>query len=412
MTIDAKRFFLLIYVIANLYAGILFLYKGELGGDFSLFPVENSLLLALCTVLVVFSYYFILGPYYSFFVRRFFKLNLKARELKYSKLLGVLVVILQLLFVTYVMLTGAYRAGSTVTVDGFIKYIWIFLPVDMIFLVYYSKFRSSKLSKYNIALYICSNLLRGWTSFVFILLFMELRWFFYVSKKTISLKMASFLFCMAMVLVPALISLKWAVRVAENVTIETIPLIIEDVLLIASRNVTDQGTFSYLTLLVSSISERLQHLSNVYMLAEHSDEFRAAYYSAQFLPYFAEGLPQLTLLSVFDVPYYDLHTFLPNYFYPLADAGTSFHTGFLSWAFISPYLSVVYFLYVTFLILFGVYLAKKLCGNMSLDLIWFSLMLYLMNGWFNAYINILIAFSVVITIEKFFSIVMTVNNFD
>lgn len=390
MKFNPRTMFLLLYCFSNIAATFIFLDKGALGGDFKNFPINDPLLLIVSCISVVLSYILILTVIFNKLSLKFLSSNAKKKPL--NKSMHFFVLILQIAFLYYCMKTGAYIAGSTIKVDSIIKYLWIMLPVDYIFLVYYSLARETKYFKYNVAIYVLSNIIRGWTGFFVLVFFLESYHQFIVKNKKIKKKHIISILFLLIIVVPLLISVKWAVRAADTVSLDTLLIIIDSALTNLLQNTEVDGVDVLYNFFVM-ILERLQHVANIYQLAAHSDAFWEELVNGTYLPFIFEGLPQYTITQAFGIKYVDLHVYLPQYFYgdKFQGINNSFHTGFVGWLFISPFIWIFYLLYMFFLVAFSMLLMKRLNSELGKGLIWLCILMFIMNGWLNAYVNFIMA---------------------
>ena len=390
MNVNPRALFLTLYIFCNIAATFIFLERGFLGGDFKDFIVQDDFLLITVCVFVVVSYILLLTTVFNKLSSIFLSKNSKPRVL--DKSMHFFILFIQMFFLLYCMETGAYIAGSNVKVTNPIKYLWILIPVDYVFLVYYAVARESKFFKYNLIIYIFSNIVRGWTGFFVLVLFLESYYQFVIKKKKLEKKHIISFFVLLFVVVPLLISVKWAIRAADTVNLETLLIIVSS----AYDNFLQDSEISFLEVFgrfFVIIVERLQHVANVYQIAQYSDVFWHDLVKGNYLPFIFEGLPQYTILKFMGIEYVDLHVYLPQFFYgnKFQGVNNSFHTGFVSWLMISPLLWVFYLGYMFLLVSFSMALMKRLNSALGTGLIWLSILMFIMNGWLNAYFNLIIA---------------------
>ena len=153
-----------------------------------------------------------------------------------------------------------------------------------------------------------------------------------------------------------------------------------------------------------SVLMRFQHLDIVINMINNSIVLSEKLHNREFLYFFEEGLPQFTLermLGWTRVP--DIHIKLIDYFavYPAGSGVVSnTHTGLVGWLWIIPEWAPVYLGYVLMLTWAGVWLAKKLGASDGIvELVWFAVLVWVMNGWFGAYIEFLQALVVVLMLK-------------
>ena len=390
MHINPRLFFSSIYIFCNIIACCFFLESGVLGGDFKGYPVEDSFVLVIlalfvmCSYIVFLHFIFPLIDSISYKKKQVINLNLKFH---------IFVLFIQLFFVLYCLFTGAYIAGSTVTVNNPIKYLWIFLPVDYFFLVYYVTAREHSFFKYNLAIYILSNVVRGWSGFFVYVIFLEMCYFFVVRKNKISTLKLVLISSFLIMIVPIIISVKWAVRAESSLDIHTLGSVFYFAITNLFYGAESISFLDVFTNFATIIIERLQHLANVYVLYINSENFSSSLYDLNYLPFFMEGLPQYIIIQSLGFTYVDLHTWLPGFVYgdKFSGINNSFHTGMVGWLVISTYMIPFYFIYVILLTFTALILVKRLNYVFGPSLVWLCCLMFLMNGWFNAFINLIIA---------------------
>ncbi|CAM4208397.1 oligosaccharide repeat unit polymerase [Roseateles saccharophilus] len=86
---------------------------------------------------------------------------------------GKIIAVLQIGFVIYFIGAGTYVAGSTQRDSSLLSKIWVLIPVDLLFVVFYGTYRDSKYFILNFAIWITSSLLRGWSGVVLTAIFIE-----------------------------------------------------------------------------------------------------------------------------------------------------------------------------------------------------------------------------------------------
>lgn len=194
---------------------------------------------------------------------------------------------------------------------------------------------------------------------------------------------------------PFLIEIKWAIRTFGNIyVIDNILGIIKNTNWFESMWKGLEGTLM-----------RLQHLDIVIDIINSSAALSEKLHNREFLYFFEEGLPQFSIERILGFPRVpEIHIKLIDYFavFPAGKGVVSnTHTGLVGWLWIIPEWAPVYLLYVLMLTWAGVWLGKKLGATGGIiELIWFAVLVWIMNGWFGAYIVFLQALVVVI-IAKF-----------
>jgi len=393
-----RIFWLGIYILAAIVAASLFAARGMLGGDSVGIPLPDIRTLIVATSSVVIFYLIWMGPVFnaleklsiSPLVERWKDSGLPEDD----KLVSIFVLIVQGSFLIYCFVEGAGVAGSTKRVDLAIKYVWILLPADVIFFVYYAMYRQSRWFLPSLILYILSNMLRGWLGFWLIIAFLEGA--FRIREKRFDWKKISLTMSLFVYAIPFLIEIKWAIRKFGNAYILNWQNL--------SSVVNNVNWWESIVRACESVLMRLQHLDIMINIIINSTALSEKLRGREFLYFFEEGLPQFTLerlLGWARVP--DIHIRLIDYFavYPAGSGVVSnTHTGLVGWLWIIPEWAPVYLIYVLMLTWAGIWLAKKLGANQgTVELVWFAVLVWVMNGWFGAYIEFLQALVVVLMLK-------------
>lgn len=390
-----RHFWLGIYLLAAVAAAGLFAARGELGGDSVGIPLSDLRTLMAAVSCVAISYLvWMCSVFHSLekiAVAPWFANGGRGALPEDDKPISIFVLILQLSFLAYCIVEGVGVAGSVKHVDLAIKYIWILLPSDAIFFVYFALYRQSRWFLPNLVIYILSNMLRGWLGFWLIIAFLE--GVYRIREKKFEWKKVSIAMALFFYLAPFLIEIKWAVRKFGNAYIlnwENLVGVIGSV-----------SWWDSFVRMSESVLMRLQHLDIVIDIVNNAGVLAEKLHEREFLYFFEEGLPQFVMERALGWPRVpDIHIKLIDYFavYPAGSAAISnTHTGFVGWLWIIPELAPLYLMYVLMLIWFGIWLAKKLGATGGIvELVWYAVLVWVMNGWFGAYIEFLQALVAVI----------------
>jgi hypothetical protein len=376
---------LLAYIIANLIAAYVMYDTNLLIGDMvgaRLFD-KNALLVA--TAVVVFFYYFILKTGYGFMVKIRVPKLVRIRETdKNSYILGYIMFALQVLFLVFNLVEGVNVAGSgTVKSDSPIAFIWIFIPVDILFLCYYGFQRDHAMFKYNIGIYVLSNVLRGWSSIFLFIIFFE--WCRAFRAKKINFKtliIGGFAFVLVY---PVLLHLKWVMRGATSTDFSTLIGLFFNVL--ASKDY-----FEFMGESIVQLVSRLQHTSIVVEIIQYHELLQLQFDKGGILPFWNDGLPQLAyrrLMGIQAPPSVGValtDLLMPKYEFELGS--WNINVGFTGWFFIVPYLVPLYLFYNFILCLLSVFFIKQLnCKENSFDVLWITWLIFLLPGWSASFVG-------------------------
>ena len=393
-----------IYVLATLIATVVFGVAGELDGDLIGFPLPSYSILVIATIFVVVSYLVWMWPVFNILA------SIKVSPLIQSwktadishdqRIAGVFVLLVQIFYFAFNFMEGANVAGSRLHSDSPLRYFWILLAPDILFLVYYGIYRKSRFFAPNLIIYLLSNSMRGWLGTWLVVLFMEGA--YRVREKRLSWKKAFVVLGIFGLFFPILVQLKWIIREqGANVFINGLEVF--------------EGIFSFAINMnwLDAFSDamrptvmRFQHLANVVGIIGSSSELSAGLTNREFLYFFEEGLPQYTLekvLGIAGVP--DIHNMLLTYLTPEklpVDTITNTHVGLVGWFWVTPELLPLYLFYVLLISWVGIWLAKKAGGGpVLMDMVWFAWLGWLLNGWFATYIAFLQALVILMSVRLF-----------
>ncbi|QXB02310.1 oligosaccharide repeat unit polymerase [Aeromonas sp. FDAARGOS 1416] len=380
-TSRARILFLVLYVVANIYAYLTMVDIERYVGDYS-FSLNTKMPLLLILLMVLFSYYVVCGPIYNFGIKikASFPKMCSVNRLLYF---GWSVLFLQILYFIYNFTTGSNYAGAS-NPEGVVRFLWLILPVDYIFYIYYvfARTSKSKLVKFNLFIFALSQLSRGWLGWLLVFIYVELCFWLKRNDGNIRLKLKRFyiyiLFIPVLGLFPLLVYLKVAMRDA---------LSLQDLSVL--YGIINELDFNFVFLsFFDALFFRLQHFSNVVFVYDNLNIIRDFLQSDRVAMFYFEGLfPQLISKLINITPGEDIHLFLYSYF--VNDkyfTETTLQTGFVSWLFFDIGTSIIYLSYILLLIFSSIYLSKKTGSHEVQSLTWFFVFLYLMNGWFNAYL--------------------------
>jgi len=376
-----------IYLAANVYAAWRFSSSGELDIEYSTIRIPSLAVFLSAIVGVVFSYWFFLWPVF----RGLERIRIAPyRELRSKdgtdaeKLVGWAVLVLQVLFLYFALSEGVYIAGSAKKSDSLLNWVPIFLVPDSLFLVYYGLYRNSSLFFPNLLANVISNVLRGWSGMWLYMIFLEIarsvrggrfRW----SVMFVVLGAVA-------VLLPAITQVKWIVRGLGTTDGGVLDALVSSI---------DFSIAELYSAAFAWISMRLQHLSSILSVIQGGDVLRAALGNGSSKLFFEEGLPQFILYRLFDlknIP--DAHSAIPQLLLNLPNIDSIdvsvVHLGVSGWVWLLPTWAPLYLLYVISVGGIGIWMMKKMGGRgFAMDAIWIGWTLYLMNGWFAAYISLL-----------------------
>lgn len=379
-------YMLLLYIFFNTYGLFYVFLNKETFGDFVL-PLKSDyfLLLAYLSVIIPFVFFNLwLFPYFQN------RMRMSTPRLSTENKMSMFVLILQVMFIVFNLIEGVNSAGSNLTTSSPIKYIFIMFAPDMFFLILYGFARNNTFFKYNLIVYLISNLQRGWLGGLLTVLIIE--FFVFYKKYGFSRKLiftVSSLGALVILISPYLVALKWAVRAyfggISSDTNAEFDLIFS------------LGNKEYLTSLgetLNYIIARFQVLSNTYLMFEYSNVIYSAADKGEFVSFYLVGLPQMLIIKLFGFDYQMLNSFIASIFdsnYYINSSTYNTHTGWFGWVISEPYLVIQYFIYSVSLIWFVVYFSSKIGGEYIYIVTWVMTLMLFMQGWIHAYISLLIA---------------------
>ncbi|WP_199052849.1 oligosaccharide repeat unit polymerase [Aquitalea sp. ASV15] len=396
---DSKKIWLLIYIISNMVAATIIFFTGMLVGDFEGVPFEDDFLLLFSLAIILISYWFFLGPLFSWVKR--FKVdgnrgNTCNRNEKY--LFGIVLFFMQIGFMAFNLLEGVNAAGSGGAVSNSpFAIIWVIFPVDMLFVIYYPLCRYEKMFKFNLIIWLVSNLQRGWSGVFIILMFFELG--ILAKKGKLSISRVSIVGVGVLILYPFVIASKWVIRSFSKVGFDFFDM--------STGLVRAFSEIDYVAALSEGFLHLIGRLQTVSALIETiviRKTLSHAFDAGSFLPFWKEGLFGLLYDKVFSVgKIMTLGVYFTQYTGPnnaIGDLGEwNVNSGFPSWVFIAPEYLFFYLGYVFMLCVFSVFLTKKISADdFQLDGLWLIWLLFLLPPWLGAFVGYIYAMIVFIAI--------------
>ena len=158
------RFLFNFYLFSNIFGFIYIWNTKTLIGDYkdiSLY-VKDALIFAI--IIIVNTLFLLHGFLFNFFEKTFnndFKVEINHYV---DKNIGYILLILQVLFLNYCMYYNVGIAASEhISKTTLLRKIWLLIPIDWMFIIYYSLHKKNNLVRVNIPLCIISNISRGWS---------------------------------------------------------------------------------------------------------------------------------------------------------------------------------------------------------------------------------------------------------
>jgi len=390
---------LLLYIVVNIFAAGMMLDTGELIGDVAGVPLTTSIgMLIWITILVVVSYIIILGPFFDFISRiEIPKINFSVDDSKLGERIGAFLIILQLGFMLFNWVEGVNVAGSNNTrSNSIISLLWVLIPVDALFIIYYGMYRENKYFKINLVIWIFSNIMRGWSGVFLVVVFFE--WCRAMQNKKINfLKIIGFA-AIILAIYPLILNMKWLFR---SIGAGLEPSIVIEGFIGA---LADPGYFFMITNGIEHIIARLQVTSVAVEVMQLSSLLQSEFLNGNIAPFWKEGLlgivydkaflnEKILSIGVAFTQYADF-----SWDFEVGDWNTN--VGYVSWFIIAPYLAPVYILYTLFLCGSSFFLVKLIGDStLSRNMLWYIWLAYLMPPWPGVFIQFLYALCVFLVIK-------------
>lgn len=399
MSLQPRLAWLGVYVAVNIIGAFMMAGSGMLIGDTAGNPLYSIGALWLATSLVVLSYLLILGPLFNFFSRiKVEPILFGADEQVIGVRIGRVLLALQLGFMLFNLATGVNIAGSnTVGTDSVFSLLWVFVPVDLLFFIYYGTYRDSKYFWVNAAVWLVSNMLRGWAGMYLFILFFE--WCRAVKRGRIKLRHVLITTAVVLVLYPVFTNLKWLFRLSASGA----PL--GDIAQTLFDSASEFDFFSLIGEGVGHIVGRLQVTSLVVEVIRLRDLLQAKFALGEFMPFWSEGLHGIIYDRLFS-SHKSLSIGVAFTQYGPFDAGLgalgdwNTNIGYVGWFFIAPYLLPVYLAYTFFLAFLAFYFLKKIGATDSArDMMWLAWLVYLLPPWFAVFTTFIYALLVFMVLK-------------
>lgn len=397
------------FVIINIVASLIMHANKELIGDLSGTEIHTPSTLWLSLCLICLSYILLMFPIYSTLQRiKITRIKFKKSDKILGRRIGVVVFILQLLFFVFNSYYGVNTAGSNnITADTGLSYFWVIVPADSLFVIYYAYYRDNKLFKFNLAIWLLSNLIRGWAGVILFVIFFE--WCRMHRRGGIRLVKVILLGTGVIVLYPILSIFKWIMRASRGDSIN-----LSEVISKSGSDLANQDYFQLIQFGLEHIIARLQLTSVLVEVINLKESLQSHFSNGDFLPFWMEGLHGILIERLF---FGEKTKSIGVAFTEYANFGWAFEVGdwninvsLPAWFFISPYLSVVYVIYIVFLCFLSVFFVK-LIGETegAKDLLWLTWFVYIIPLWLGTFVAFIYALLVFFIIKYILSSVPNIK---
>lgn len=384
---NPRNFWLYLYIGINIISVGLIVGNGFLIGDPYGHAYESDALIILLALATVISYAFILGPLFGLLARIRVEPIVSSCELNsVSIYLGLVLFFLQAGFFAFNIFAGVNVAGAASSVsDSPFSLVWVFIPVDALFFIYYGYCRGHKLFIFNLVLWLVSNVMRGWSSVFLVVIFFEycrLGRLGLITKKLVLLS-----FVAALVGYPVINGIKWAVRLAAGSGASVVDMV-------QSVNIQG-GEVDYSDVVSDGVVHLVGRVHMVSMLSkvyENASVMALELNNGVFYPFWKEGIIGLAFDKISG-----RQKVVPVGVAMTSYAGLSTVENFGDWNVNISYLGWIlfdymdlhwYILYTLLLCSLSLFFLKKISGgNSGYDGVWFAWLLYLMPAWWGAFVG-------------------------
>ncbi|MFM5806864.1 oligosaccharide repeat unit polymerase [Aeromonas veronii] len=377
-----KFVFFIFFILVNIFSYVLVTNSGSLIGESSAIEFTSWYFVVPVLIMLVISYFFILCPVYIIFrkvyVRSIFPHGIPN---DISKFIGIIVLSLQLSFILYFSLTGTFSANSTERAGSIGSAFWVFISIDNLFLVYYALFRETNLFKYNLFFAVASNVLRGWSSIFFIIIFLEFSRLYRLKRLKMYILLLSSV--LVIVLYPFIYFGKLILR-AMTISGGDLSVGVDLVFTGLEKSADSVSFVTALSVSLEQVITRFQLLSNALAVYEVREYLNDKLVAGDIVPYWAESIYGIIFHKMLNLSYgINLGEMMANIISSSPfDTSWNSNPSFLAWFFIEPSSSICYILFVLTLCAVSMFICKLSSGTgLYLDLIWFSWLIYVLPGW-------------------------------
>lgn len=378
--------------------------SGMLIGDLSGNPLYSKNILWIATLLVCSSYIFLLGPVFSFISKiRINKLSIGSLDESVAEKIGIILIFLQLGFMAFNFAAGVNIAGAnTSRSNNPLALFWVAVPVDALFFIYYGFCRESPRFKWNLIVWILSNMMRGWSGMFLFVAFFE--WCRAYRSGRISWRMVALVASIGILFYPVLVNIKWVFRLSA-----TSGMSLETFFTSISNNLSSEDVLTIIGAGIEQVIGRLQVTSLVVEVARVQAYVQEEFARGAFTPFWLEGLHGIFIQkSLFHENYIPIGVAFTQYgdfsWQPEMLGDWNTNIGYVGWFFIAPHLIPFYLLYTISLGAIAVFLAKWIGWNETVkDMVWLAWLVYLLPPWFATFVSVIHAMLIFLVLKFFLS---------
>lgn len=375
---NPRTAWLILIATLNIISAYLIFEENSLLGESAEIPLRNSLSVLPALLMVLLSYFGV----QAIILPLYFRLKIipyRFKSLEIDKKCGLVLLVLQVCFITFFTVTGTFIAGSREQSDSPLTALWVLVNVDTLFFIYYGFYRESKLFQINLLISVISNVLRGWTGVFMLIIFMESARL--IRAKKLKLRHILLSILVVVLFFPIVQIAKFHVRDSSATSSQDITVyqIVENVT--SSTNASD-----YIELAKSTgqqIITRLHLVSSTILISQELDTLVANFEAGQIQNFWKEGIYGIIYDRLTGEPS------TPNLGFALAslisggeEVYWNSNPGFFAWVLINPIATPIYLIYSFGMLFIWVFCLKKIKDTpLGRDMVWYAALMYLIPGW-------------------------------
>lgn len=376
-------YWLALFLLFNIYSVIYTASTGLMMGDLKgrIFDRSDLLIVSFICIVTVYLFYMV----FCFQVANRFKLvylvqPVQRESEKVGSVFNLLMTVLNILFIAFCLNNDANMAGREAEVSSPFKYFWIFFPPDLIFILSCGHYSHSKYFKANFLTYAASSIVRGWSAVLLFLIFFV--GYLIYSKRKLTLSKVVMAVLGVVTFYPFILSAKWVIKGGQD------DFVVSYISSLANSNVLELYFIS-----IQQLVGRLELTGLFAHTVAHGEMLREAFDAGKFAPFWYEGLfgsiYQVLVNGgrALEMGTWVLGTEMFDHTNRVVGHSVT-NLSFLSWFVIAPFYSAFYFIYLSFLFFFIVYL-NRMNGDTGLSraIIWFFLLGMFFPPWISSLVG-------------------------
>lgn len=369
-----------IYLIINIYFGILIYEKGSLWGEVNQILYSGNIMLVCFAVVCLYVYFnWIL---YCYAYRRLDGYILKA-QCAYGVGLDFFILASQIVFLMYFYTNGLYSAGSSIRDDSWVSYFWVLFPVDMLFFIYYGYQRNSPIFKYNLTVALISSIIRGWSGILLTVVYMEFSR--YSTKNGINRIFLLALLAASLLAYPFVLNAKFEIRKYSLGEVESSEIVYD----LVNMSNLDPSYLISLKLSTEQLLSRIQIVSHAAAITENIEFFRSQLDADIIYPFWLEGIHGLASDILIGN---EKRLSFTNSIAQFIDGGVTnivwnVNPSVLGWMELDGFFGVPTLFYITLLCLLSAKISSLLPNTIDTKaMVWYAWLVYINPGWLAAFI--------------------------